>query len=413
MIKRSLIILLILLAASCAIETGDEPEIDYDALLEQGSRALAQGDSLIAHECFELALVARPHDPPASYGLALSDVQQLLNFLDQVIAFAGEYGNQIFAQSTDPDGLDPDGNLDDTAHHFIKHIFEPVLDEMLLALSDAAADSAVTLDLSAFPLALNGTAFANLGGEWDASDLMWLEGVIRLVQGVIDVLQGTSIDMDLGHVFNSPLFDGLMDGETTDPITLVSELIEILLLILGDSDHPDFLLPLPDESWRLERAQLNFAIGAAQWVDVWGRVDAEGDEQYNDVLGYVDKNGNGVRDPSEMYIWCGETPFDPVIMDVMPVLLAIGWELRAALAEGTDLDQSPATVELFDLASFNMLLNAMNLPGLIPATEINLAELFTDPQTEQTKEFLVDALSCLHDEQDAADAVVCLIELVS
>ena len=119
-----------------------------------------------------------------------------------------------------------------------------------------------------------------------------------------------------------------------------------------------------------------------------------------------------MRDPSEPYAWLGTEPFPPLLMELMPILITIGSNLAGALAEGTDLDTTSATLETLDLSLLNMLLEFIGLPDLIPHTSYYLAEWFADPPAEDMKEFVVDALECVSHEQSLVNTVVCVAGLL-
>lgn len=410
--SRYLLVILLLIPIACTIESGSDPVVDFDLLVEQGARALSDGDGLTAHDLFSRALAERPHEPTASMGLVLADLLQFLHFADEIVEFVIDYaGSMTMAQCDDPAGLDPDGNFNDTAHHFIKHIFEPVIDEMLLAMDDAAADEELVLNLSAFPLEFMGQRLADLGGEWDATDVTWLSGTLRLIEAVVDLLQATNLDLDFQLILDSDLVRNLTLGNEIDLLETMSELVEILLHILDDPERPDFLLPLPEQQWRYARSQRDFALGVHHWLVVWDQIGAEQDNQVDDILNYIDRNASGEYDAGEPYAWCSESQFPEWLTGAMPALLAIGWQLQSALAEGTDLDRYPDSYELFDLSALNMLLAEWNIPGAIPTTKVDLAALFTEPPNDEVKQWLTDGLTCLHDEDGIVDTIFCLLDL--
>ncbi len=402
-----------LTVVSCAIEDGSPPHRSYDSLLADGQQALADGDGESARHFFGEALSLRPGDSTASLGLVLADTLQLVYFTDQIVSFVFSLSGVVAAEYLDdPGGLDPNGTLDDTIHHFLKHIFEPVLDELLLALDDALADPNLSLPLVELPISFQGEVVADLGGEWDATDAVWLAGTVRLVQGAVDCLQATNLDFDLGIVLETKAVRELIAGESLDWVSEIPELAGALAAMINDRTHPDALLPLPDEGWRFVRAQRNLALGVIYWVDVWKQVDAESDDPANEILGYEDRNGNQHREANEPYAWLGgEEPFPSWLMTLMPALLTIGNDLGGALAEGTDLDATSTTIESFDVSLLNLILETFGLPALVPVMKVNFAELFADPPAEEIKDFLTGALLCVSQEPGMLPIVMCVANL--
>ncbi len=413
-LHHCLCVIVVLAVVACSIESGTPPRRTFDQLMMQAREALAQGDGLAAHNLLADALELKPHESSASLALALADVLQLVHFGDEIVTFVGNLSTQVSEKYlNDPGGLNPNGNLNDTIHHFVKHIFEPVLDEMLVALGDARSDPLVSLQLTALPIVFQNKTLIDLGGTWDANDAYWLEGTVRLVQGAVDLLQGTNLDLDVGFVLGAPVVQKLLAKEPIDWATAGQDLAAALLQVFEDPAHQDFLLPLPDEMWRFQRAQRNLALGVIYWVGIWRRIDAEPTNPPDDVLGFVDGNQNGRRDPNEPYEWLGRYPFTPLEMKLMPLLLTIGANLGGALAERTDLDETDAVIETLDLSLFNMFLELLGLPDLIPHTYYNLADLFADPPAAQIKEFLTETLDCASHESGLIGVVLCVVNSVN
>jgi len=396
MITIALILLLGL--SACTIQNGEESPEKFDQLMRAGKRALAAGDGPQAQKLFAQALKVEPSNSSASLGLVLADVLKLLQFADDIVTFVIDIGGTFTAaeEVPNPGGLVPSNTLDQTIHHFVKQIFEPLLDEMLSALDDALADPEISLNLQALPLSFGGSQFADLAGNWAAADVTWLAAVTRLLQGLVDILQGSNMNFDIGAVLESQTVHYLINGQPLDLYDTVDEVLELVLFILNDPNYPDFLLPLPDAEWRFERAQRNLALALYWGVGVWYMVETQPAPEASGILSYQDLNGNRKREANEPFIF-NEAVFPAWLMTALPALRAIGWKAQAAMAEGTDLDSTPDVYETFDLASFNMLLNAAHLPALIPSTPVDFAAWFAAPTTAETKQTISDLLQFIHD----------------
>jgi hypothetical protein len=396
------LLILLLAVTSCAVEVGEPPAQDYDALVAEAKASLAAGDSKTAHGLLQEALGVRPNDPDASLGLVLANVQGLCVLLDEILSFVTDLaGAQVMALEN-PGGLSPGSTLDDTIHHFLKHIGETILDETNLALDDALAAADVEFAVDHLPLALQGELLADWGGEWDATDAVWLSAVVRAANGVVDMIQGLNLDLDIGPLLASELLASLATGAPLDYATAIPELFEILLGILEDPDFPDFLLANDETDRRFARAQFHFALAAIRGIDAWPLAAAETDAQDDDLLAYVA--------PQQSYAFAGE-PLPEWLNDALPALRAIGFGLYVALAEGTDLDVDPTAYATFNPASFNMLLAAMGLPPLLLDDAWDLAGWFAAPPLASIKQTLIDALHCLTDYTDAGDSLTCLLAL--
>lgn len=407
-----LIAMLCLAVVGCATEYGEKPVEDYDALMDAALTSLAEGDSGGAHDRFVRAQVVRPHDPAAGLGVALSDVQALMELVDSALVFVVDFTapQPQTAAVENPGGLEPGSTLGDTIHHFIKMIAEPPLTEMLAAIDDALADPDIQLDVPAYPLELQGDVLVDLGGEWDRADVLWLAGIARAGMAVVDLLQAINLDFDIGPLLAMDFLRDLVTGETLDIEAGLAEVVETLLLTLEDEDYPDFLLPLPGQEARFAAAQLNLALAAGYGAEVFEAIDRETDGQADDVLGYHDDNGNHRRDAGEVYFLAGGD-FPDLLMQLAPSLPTVLWKLHLALAEGTEIDRDPDVYETFDPASLNAFLRALGLPALIPSAQWDLAAFFVDRAMAGVKDVLIDALSCAVDSDDYTEGFSCLFDL--
>ncbi|HPQ70733.1 MAG TPA: hypothetical protein PKW95_16535 [bacterium] len=412
----SYFLLLVMVVASvvvsCGSETGDEPSIDIDDLVEQGAAALGDGDGYRARDIFRRALVEDAKHPQANLGLVLADVQQVLHFLDEIILFVGDMAGGMGLAQTDDGGLEPGDSIDATLHHFLKGIFEPLVDEMMLAMIYVRADESVLLEVPSYPLGFSSFTLIDLHGQWDASDAAWLAGTLNLAQGAIDIIQGTNMDMNLGLLLDTDFVGNLLNGREVDVAATLGELVDVLLAIMQDAERADFLMPLDGEQWRYERAQRNLAMAVYEWVCVWSMIEEETDDPADDVLTYLDANGNGRRESSERFAWT-TVGFDPAAMDMLPAWRAMGWDLFAALAERTDLDPYPQTYNTFDLSLANMLLESIGLPALIDSQKLDFADMVENPPNAELKAFLIDALECAEQLDDPAAMLTCFSALLS
>ncbi|HPM79044.1 MAG TPA: hypothetical protein PK961_18300, partial [bacterium] len=361
---------------------------------------------------FRRALVEDAQHPQANLGLVLADVQQVLHFLDEIILFVGDMAGGMGLAQTDDGGLEPGDSIDATLHHFLKGIFEPLVDEMMLAMVYVRADQNVLLDVPSYPLGFSSFTLVDLHGQWDASDVAWLAGTLNLVQGAIDIIQGTNMDLNLGLLLDADFVGNLLNGREMDIADTLGELTSVLLAIMQDEQRPDFLMPLDGERWRYERAQRNLAMAAYEWVCVWSLIEAETDDPVDDVLTYLDADGDGRRDASERFSWT-TVGFAPAAMDMLPAWRAMGWDLFAALAERTDLDPYPQNYNTFDLALANMLLESLGLPALIGSQKLDFAAMVENPPNAELKAFLIDALECADQLDDPTAMLACFSSLFS
>jgi hypothetical protein len=406
--KKLLLLLLALsllaFAPGCETEYGEEPVEDYDALMAEGVAALGYADSAVAHDRFIRAQNVRAGDAAAGLGVALSDVQGLAELVDELLSFVLELTATAEPTLTtavgNPGGLAPGSTIGDTIHHFIKQILEPVLDEMLPALTDAATDPQLEIMIPSLPIVVMDTTLIDLGGQWDANDVRWLLSLIHTAQGAIDVVQGLDLTLDVGPLLAMDFLRDLLTGQELDIEAGLTEIAATLIWTLEDPENPTFLLPLPDETWRFDRAHVNFAQAGRFATGIWTKVAAEVDLQQDDLFGYNDVNRNHRRDGGETFFFaCAE--YSPLVMQMTPGFEAVIADLATAFAEGTDLDATPGAVDTFDPATLNDLLTAFGLPALIPSDSLNLADFFTDPPMQDLKTWLIDVLQLFVGDEDA------------
>jgi len=181
-------------------------------------------------------------------------------------------------------------------------------------------------------------------------------------------------------------------------------------VILEDPEKTHFLLPLPEGFERLQEAQVAFALAARYGSQVWRTAAAETDPQEDDVLGYLDENGNGQMDDGESFYFLG-AEYSALLNDFVPSLTAVLDELHTSFAQSTPIDAYPLTYQTFDTAVFNLLLEDLGLPPLIPSSEADIAAFFEDPPMADVKTFITDGLHCAVDSQTSLEMIFCFVWL--
>ncbi len=402
--------------AACEAEYGEKTADDYDELMAEGVAALADADSATANDRFMRAQRVRGGDAAAGLGLALSDMQGLVELVDSLLGFLVDMTApeaQVPAPvqaSTNPGGLAPGSTLGDTLHHFIKHIMEPVLEEMVAGLDDARRDPDLVLDIPVVPIELLGEELLDMGGEWDAADVLWLSSLAYTMKGAVDFMQGINLDFDPGPLLAMNSVRKLLTGEPVDFDMLFVELTDVLLTILDDPEKEDLLSPLDGGLERIAQAQMELALAAKFGAATWRTAGRETDAQSDDVLGYVDANGNGVFDAGEVYVFLGGE-YSAFMRDLLPAFETTLDALYLGLAEGTPVDPYPISPQTFDPAVFNEFLIIFGLPALVASAQWDLAAFFADPPLAEMKDLVADVLHCYADTDDPDEIFLCLSEL--
>jgi hypothetical protein len=207
------------------------------------------------------------------------------------------------------------------------------------------------------------------------------------------ILGAVEIDMSLDRLMALP---DLLEGDHTVP-ELIGILLDWLQGILDDPAFPNTFRIDPDRLGDVAVARLDLGIGGTDVIATLAAIQAETDDQADDVLAFADKNGNNAWDAGEPWVIPGAGEVSSETMAATYEVAMFASEFGAALLDRTEADVRPGVPDPFDLASLNHLLVAFGYPPLIPAglVQIDLAARFEALSPDSIRDFLQTLIDLL------------------
>ncbi|HDH96336.1 MAG TPA: hypothetical protein ENF73_01250 [Proteobacteria bacterium] len=412
-----LLVAALLLFAGCEpmVEGGD-PQKSIDQMIDEGKTYLALGDGDRAREIFLEALVFEPDNTDAHFGVALADVLRFVKLVESLDEYISEYLDQ--GEGSKGDG-DREG-IGDFIHGYAKHLRLDTAEELTWhtwRIYQIVDERDFSFHLSSYPVTYRGELLLMCRGEWDGAELRLVWGIGHLLMGVVHTLLGTDLNFDIGPILALPIdFESLLNDPTSvDWAELFPLLVDALLEILTDPDYPNFLLLTPDGRELYSTAGIELGLFCSSAVEATHFVMGETDPQNDDVIGYVDVNGNGRYDEGDSVRL--PEPNGVLDEDGFETLWALFYlmnRLSSAFFDTTYMDPHPTEPDPFYLSDLNPLIAALldeNAFGL-PPIPIEIGPYFQNPAPEEIKQFLIDFLMCL-DKEDPTEMINCLLELLT
>ena len=396
------------------IEEGDPPSLNLDELIEQGKQALAKGDGTLAHEKFLTAQTIAPQNSEAAFGIVVSDLLILVSLADGVLDFlldslavSGE-GPQKSGETVSALSGAVEEGIGDTIQKYLSSIIDPVVSEMVDNLAICHSDSnfffatdKVTIEFADEPLYV-------WNGNWDGDDLYWVDSIIRALQGLPYMVYSTNLNFDPRH-FTAIDFD----LEKVGLIGILDDLIEAFYLMFHDPRYPDFFGSTEYANSLMPIAGLDFGMIFHDFVDMQRSVENGWYDPADGIFSFEDINRNNRKDSNEPFTY-NSVPWGSTLTELLPVLNAIAWNLRASFFDGSPLDVDPKHPNYWDIADLNMLvehLTGIGIP-LIPEYEIDFGGYFSDPDPTDLKNWISNLTYCLHNERGVVDILGCLLQMV-
>jgi len=394
---------------------GGNPEKPLDRMIEEGKTYLALGDGDHAREIFLEVLVFAPDNTDAHFGVALADVLRVVKLVESL----DEYINDYLGADKGKGQKDDEQGLGDFLHEYTERLIYTVAQELtkhtwrIYQLTD---ERDFQFYLSSYPITYKGEPLLLCRGEWDGAELRLVWGIGNLLMGVSHAVLGTDLNFDIGPILRLPIdFASLLeDPAAVDWTALFPSLVDALLEILTDPDYPNFLLLTPDGRELFQTAGIELGLFCSSAVEASHFVMGETDPQEDDVIGYVDTNGDGRYDEGDLVRM--PEPIGVLDEDGFETLWALFYlmnRLASAFFDTTYMDPHPGEPDPLYLSDLNPLIAALmgeDAFGL-PEIPVELGPYFQNPAPEETKQFAIDLLTCL-DEEDLTEMINCLLGLL-
>jgi hypothetical protein len=368
----------------------DDTGPDVQDLLDEGRYWLGVGEGNRAGVAFRSALDLVPDQPEALYGLTLADDLALTDVVGIIKDYLSSFLDNGGPVGAAKDGSDPDSILD--------RLLELVINGLVLEKAQELRDTAVMLQATpepgyvheGIPVVVDFELAATLAGEFDRGEVIGGEAYGELLYGLLGHAVTLSLETDISLAFLFTLID------FSDTQVAIGDAIDILHLLLSDPGHPGFLTMSPAQMEVYKTLGPNLGDGMDAFVRMWPAIDSEADAQTDDVFRYVDANGNGARDPDEVY----DLPYFGVLdgdgMGALALFNGLAFEWRAAFWDRTPKDLNPGAPDPLRLAALNPILAHFGLPAVIPESlTIPVGDWYAEPQPTQIRDFLANLVAVL------------------
>jgi len=322
----------------------------HDPWIVQGKEHLAAGEAEEAYDAFFEAYVLCPEVPDAKLGIILADVQYYLSWFNYWINFLLN-----FNPAPHEDGAKSIGTV---IQEIIREYLMPINDEMF-AMADDLMENHTDLRfyIEELPMWMDGDEVViEMGGEWDIADVQNLKSFTR----VLEALEQFLISFDL--TFNYYTFSHWpQPGSGWSIEQIIHSYSELILELLADPDYPDLFTFLDGGEDHFAESATQFGLGCLDMVTAFDMALDEIDLQQDDVLGYVDANGNGQWDEGENYILPYFGPLSEPLQITIENLLILAEDLGGAMLDTGPEDVHPNLPDWFLLSNLNFILEYLDL----------------------------------------------------
>ena len=366
-------------------DNDDDSTPDVDDLIQEGKDWLAFPEGDRARLSFMEALDLVPDHPEAMYGLVLSDLvhtTDVLSILVDYVMSVIDYGGPVKDEASGEDIL----------NGIIERVIDGLMRDRAAELIDYAArtiEAQGVFDHPGIPIFVHYEQVALLSLEFDEPELHASTALAGLLGGLVYHLYAVELDFDLTNVWR--IIDLDMDAMTTTEI--VSAVVEVLLDMLTDPGYPQFLTIPEENGENFKQAGMEMGDGFDAWTKVFPSIRTETDDQTDDVMGYVDENGNFAFDDGEPYFIPHYGQLDTEQMELLAAVENLVVGLRNSFYDYTAKDVDPANPNPFQLILLRPIIKYIGLPGfIIPDWEVDIGDWYVDPAGSGLRDTLVSIL---------------------
>lgn len=328
---------------------------------------------------FQAALAEDPADQDALMGLILADAVATFDAMSLIQTYI-DYILQGYEEQAKSEDDNLQFYIDDLLDDLFGTLFLQFSDEIPDLVEQAAEVECLSLELTALPIRIDFEEIANVSGDdWDMSEVMASYGLVAPLSGAVRLLTVLNFNLDLSYLF------GLVDIDFGSYSTteIISIIVDILDKILNDPAFPDFLTMADGGLEDFRKIQFELGLGFRAAADTFTTIRGETDDQTDDVLGYVDVNGDlAYQSGFDHYFIPGYGELDADGMSIAAAYENMFRDLGDSFLDNTEYDVDPANPNPFDFASLNALLRGAGLPPLLPSFDWELNAGFEGDITE-------------------------------
>jgi len=378
-------------------ESDDDDDDSQEDHLGQGKYWLQVGEGDKAREEFLMALSQEPGIVDGLYGMVLADMLHATDVVGVIVDYIKslEYGGPVKSGDGDREKVD-------SSRGMINFMLDTVLNGLLLERCEEMVTYARTtqgiegasFELEGIPIIIAFEHLADLNSEFDMGELYGSESYGLILKGLVGHLLTIDLDFDLSLAFILEDID-FGEMETMEAVSLV---VDILYRIITDPAFPNFLTLYPDGIELYQQSGWELAMGLHAYLNTFAQIASETDDQGDDVMGYLDTNGNLAWDHGEpLYIPYFEV-LEGIQMSRWAIITGVIEGYRNSLLDYTEYDIDPGASNPFRLALLNPLLETYGLPPVIPEeTVLDLGSWYANPNPTVIRDTLIELLDFLRE----------------
>jgi len=279
----------------------------------------------------------------------------------------------------------------------VDELFYKIIDEMLTNLENIIESPDWTMMIPKYSFSILDILFQpSFTGENDRADAYFMNSVSNGYAAVFNLL--FALDLDFNPILlTAPPIDasslenidlaGFDQGDLDMVIAFVHSLRDFIHIILTDPVYPDFLATKDETGiFMIQEGARNVGAVFGQMVQMIDAVAYESDEQWDDAIRYMDKNGNEIWEDGEYLMISGVGAFEKeLVFATRPLLLS----LKVNFSDGMPfaLNSANDLLGYYDLDWVAFILDALYVLGY---GEIDIAYGMRNPDPKGLRPLLED-----------------------
>ncbi len=383
---------LILLLSGCGEDDGPASGPTSEAVsrhIAEGKQWLRAGEGDRARLSFLSALGLDAGSEEAVCGTVIADGLHVLDVFGIIVDYIKvllEFGGPVKSEA------DPDSWINPILDTMLNGLLLEHVEELVAHAERAQGSGACGFRLDGVPVFISFEQVAVLETEFDLSDMHAFESFSLLFGGLLRHALVLDLDFDIGLAF----LITEIDFGSLDPLEAVAAVVRLLLQMVDDPGHPDFLTMDESGVEQYRLAGLQLGLGMDHFLRTFSAMEEETDLQDDDVMGYVDLNGNRAYDAGEPFRIPHFGVLDEEGMEWVEALSGLVTSLRDSYLDQTEHDSDPENPNPFQVATLNPVLELLGLPGFIPPNlALNLGNMYANPNPTGLKDALLGILRFL------------------
>lgn len=268
--------------------SADQTDSELTEFINTGKAALTEGRAELAYNSFTSAIDLDPASCDGHYGIILSDI---LKIIDTIVEF-GKFVMTFLGRDYSTDFIGQQFDIENMIASFLFPIEEPMLE--MAEHAQFVGDNECIFTLDEFPLNLSFGGIVPidylderpyvLGREWDPVEAHLIGAVAELFEAVLDFVLAHDINLDFDD------FDRYQN-QVVAPLGLIGQIRPAAVFL---ENSPELLGKSPVTWDRFAEVDNDLARAMQHLVDAFEYLESETDDQGDDIIGFYDKDANGI-----------------------------------------------------------------------------------------------------------------------